>query len=429
MRSANRGNGNNVTYVNANGNCNNNNANNGNRSAADCAGIGHGGVHEVIVVRKHHGTRSLLPECESLEQYGGDGHALRDVGPISAISPEDVIGFDALWDCMELCKSGVLWKGSVSSFYMNAPERIARMSDELRNGTYRHGRTTTFTVTHPKRREIVAQTFRDRVYHRSIVENLLVPVVFPRLIYDNAACQKGKGTDFARERLRRFLREQHRRHGPGGHVLMMDVRKYYDSMRHDVVEGMFEDMLPGWGASMVIDALRAHYPGDVGYSPGSSIVQVAGISVLNGIDHRIKERMGIRGYSRYMDDLRLIHQDRAHLERCRDEISGMLAEIGFETHPTKTVIVPMSETIPYLGFDFSVTETGKVLMLVNASSPKQMRRKVGRLAKLEMSGERPDGTTRQVYEGWRAHAKKGDSRSLIRRCDQWYEDLWRDNRC
>lgn len=35
-RSANRGNGNNVTYVNANGNCNNNNAYNGYRVAPDC---------------------------------------------------------------------------------------------------------------------------------------------------------------------------------------------------------------------------------------------------------------------------------------------------------------------------------------------------------------------------------------------------------
>jgi len=37
MRSANRGNGNNVTYVNTSGNCNNNNAYNGLRSAADRA--------------------------------------------------------------------------------------------------------------------------------------------------------------------------------------------------------------------------------------------------------------------------------------------------------------------------------------------------------------------------------------------------------
>lgn len=40
VRSANRGNANNVGYVNANGNCNNNNANNGLRAAPDCVVIG-----------------------------------------------------------------------------------------------------------------------------------------------------------------------------------------------------------------------------------------------------------------------------------------------------------------------------------------------------------------------------------------------------
>lgn len=38
MRSANRTNANNVTYVNVSGNCNNNNARNGNRVAPDSAG-------------------------------------------------------------------------------------------------------------------------------------------------------------------------------------------------------------------------------------------------------------------------------------------------------------------------------------------------------------------------------------------------------
>ena len=182
--------------------------------------------------------------CESHEQYGGDGHILRGVGPIGTPTIEDVIGFDALWDAMELCKSGVTWKNNVARFMLNGAGEVANMSTELHDGTYVHGRTSAFTVTYPKQREIVAQTFRDRIYHRSIVENLLVPCVFPRLIYDNAACQAGKGTDFARDRFKKFLREQYRISGTSGYVLMADVRKYYDSMRHCAVNDMFREMVP-----------------------------------------------------------------------------------------------------------------------------------------------------------------------------------------
>ena len=82
-------------------------------------------------------TRSLSSVCMTYEQFGGDGPIPRDAGSISAPTPDDVIGFDALWDAMELCKSGVLWKRSVASFWMNGAEHIARMSRELRDGTYR----------------------------------------------------------------------------------------------------------------------------------------------------------------------------------------------------------------------------------------------------------------------------------------------------
>ena len=357
------------------------------------------------------------------EQFGGDGPIPRDAGSISAPTPDDVIGFDALWDAMELCKSGVLWKRSVASFWMNGAEHIARMSRELRDGTYRHGGTTTFEVTCPKRRTIVAQTFRDRVYHRSIVENLLAPMMFPILIYDNAACQIGKGTDFARARLRRFLGEEFRRSGPNGYVLMMDVRKYYDSMVHAVVEEMFDRMLPDWGSAMVVDALRAHYPGERGYSPGSSIVQVAGVSLLNPIDHHIKERLRIRGYTRYMDDFRVIHHDREVLEQCRDEVGEMLRKMGMSLHEDKTTIVPIRDVVPFLGFDYRVTETGRVTMLLNPDSPKQMRRKMRRLSRLEDRGERPEGTTDTSFGCWVAHAKKGDSASLVRNSTEWYEKM------
>lgn len=373
------------------------------------------------------GTRSLLPVCETYEQFGGDGPIPRDAGPISAPTLEDVIGFDALWDAMELCKSGVTWKGSVASFCLNAAERIARMSEELHNGEYVHDRTTTFDVTCPKRRTIVAQTFRDRIYHRSIVENLLAPLIFPKLIYDNAACQKGKGTDFARSRLKRMLGEECRRHGPDGYVLMMDIRKYYDSMSHVAVEAMFEDMLPDWGYSLVVDALRSHYHGDRGYSPGSSIVQVAGITLPNRIDHYIKERLRIRGYSRYMDDFRVIHHDRRVLEECRDDVEVMLRDIGMSLHRDKTVIVPMTSVIPYLGFEFRLTETGRVTMMLDPMSAKRMRRKIGRLARLEMRGERPTGTTDKSFECWLAHASKGDSRALIRNSINWYRGMWSRN--
>jgi len=372
-----------------------------------------------MVAQNSSGTRSLHPGASSPEQGKGDG--LCDLRVTCPITAEDVIGFDALWESMMRSREGVMWKGSVASFCLNGAENISRLSAELHDGTYRPGRNSCFRITSPKPRNVVAQCFRDRVYHRSIVDNLVYPLMSPSWIYDNAACQKGKGTDFARERFRKHLRDQVLADGTGGWILSVDVRGYYDNIPHDKAERVF-DRLPDWGRRMTVDALRAHYPGEKGYNPGSDIVQMVGVGYLSALDHYIKEGLRIRGYSRYMDDLRIVHGDRECLELCRDEIARRLGDLGLQPHPAKTHIRPAAQENTYLGFDFRTLRSGKVVMTLTSSNVKAMRRRVGRLAMLEERGHRPAGTTDVAYSGWRAHAAKGDSKRVLEKCDEWYMD-------
>ena len=365
------------------------------------------------------------PAGTTREQCGGDGRALRGGRPASApgIDIEDVIGYDALWDSMMKCRRGVMWKTSVSSFYLNAAEQVARLCDELHDGTYRPRPPVHFTVTSPKRREIVGISFRDRVYQRSLVDNCVVPLMSRSWIRDNYACQEGKGTDDGRARMKCFLERHYREHGTTGWVWSGDVRGYYPNMRHDVAEATFAEFLPEWAQEMVEGVLRGQYPGDVGYNPGSQIVQIAGVSVLSRLDHFCKERLGCRLYCRYMDDIKIVSADRDYLEACQAVIGDELAAIGFELHPKKTVIRPVTARNPFLGFDFRLSDSGKAVMTLRPESVKRMRRRTSRLMALEARGLRPPGTTAEAYAGWRAHAAKGDSRLLIERCDRWFEEL------
>jgi len=377
-------------------------------------------------IRNHQGTRSLPPAGETREQCGGDGVCPRASTPTSApgIQEADVIGFDALWESMEKSKRGVMWKGSVASFVLNGAESVSKLAAELADGTYRPRKTTTFVVTSPKARTIVSTPFRDRVYQRSLNDNVLYPAVVRSLVYDNAACQTGKGTDFARGRLKCHMQRHYRKHGTAGWVLHVDVRGYYANLPHWVGESVF-DPAPEWARKRAVSVLRSQYAGDRGYNPGSQMVQIVGIAALNGVDHYIKERLRVKGYVRYMDDLILVHESREFLEGCLKGIAGELAKIGLEVHPRKTRIRPIAEKTPFLGFDFRLADTGKVVMTVRPESVKRMRRRVSRLCALEARGLRPPGTTRDAYEGWRAHAAKGDSRLLLERCDRWFAGLGR----
>lgn len=338
---------------------------------------------------------------------------------------ENVIGFDALYESAMKCRKGVLWKDSVAAYYHRAVERTGKLSEELHSGKYRAAPPKHFTITSPKPREIASIAYRDRVYQRSLNDNVVYPVMTRGFIYDNYACQAGKGTDPARERLKEFLRKHYRKHGLDGWVLQIDIHGYYPNMRHDVAETNFRKKLPGWAYARVEKILREQYGGEVGYNPGSQLIQIAGISLLNDLDHYVKERLRIRFYIRYMDDLILIHPEKERLEECREEIERKLMEIGFEMNPKKTRIYPLKYGIMFLGFRFRLTDTGKVVMTADPQKVKTGRKKYRRLVEKAKRGEIPRKNVDASFATWINHLGKGNSWKLVKRLKEYYQELWK----
>lgn len=248
---------------------------------------------------------------------------------------EEIIGFEALYESMNKCRKGVLWKESVAHYFLNGIEETYKLSKELKNGTYKARKTTKFTITRPKKREIVSVCFRDRVYQRSLNDNAIYPVMTSSFIRDNWACQKGKGTDDARDRIKVFLRRMYRKYGNDFYVLQIDIHGYYPNMRHDIVRAVFKEKLSEEIFERAMCVLDGQYSSDVGYNPGSQMVQIAGISLTNNHDHKIKEQLRPDEFGRYMDDSILLHSSEKVLNNFKNEISKMLEEIGMEFNPKK----------------------------------------------------------------------------------------------
>ena len=268
--------------------------------------------------------------------------------------------------------------------------------------------------------------FRDRVYQRSLNDNVVYPTMVRGFIFDNYACQKGKGTDPARERLKEFMRSYFRHFGASGWVAQFDIRGYYPNMSHEVAEGVFARRLDVWSLEAVKRILREQYPTERGYDPGSQLVQIAGISVLDGMDHFIKEKLRARYYIRYMDDFLILSPDKEYLSRCRDEVEKYVVRMDFKLNPDKTRIYPLADGIRFLGFDFRLTDTGRVIMTIDPKSVKAVRRKLRRMARKAERGEISREKVAESYQSWRTHAAKGNSFHLLRRMDQYFKSLWRD---
>ncbi|MGN0163594.1 MAG: reverse transcriptase domain-containing protein [Candidatus Ornithomonoglobus sp.] len=362
---------------------------------------------------------------------------------------ESVISFEALYESMYKCKRGVIWKNSVAHYTLNGIEETLKLEAALKAGTYQSAPPYVFEITHPKKRECLSITFRDRVYQRSLNDNQIYPQMCRQFVYDNCACQKGKGTDFARDRLVCHLQRFYRNHGLDGYVLQCDIKGYYPNMRHEVAKDKFARSVDGWTYKHAARVLDEQYTGKVGYNPGSQMIQIAGISVLDDLDHFIKERLKIKQYVRYMDDFLLIHESKQYLKFCYAEIEKRLTEKGFILHPYKTQIYPLKRGIKFLGFNFRVTDTGKVLMLIDKKNVQNEKRKLRRIAEKVKHGEISREKADQMYASWRDHAAKGwcnrkqkdwrekkrhrqatgdiktNNKKVLEYMDKFYKNLWR----
>ena len=324
------------------------------------------------------------------------------------------------------CIRGVRWKPSVKQFLLNAPLEILRMHTLLKSGKWVNGRPHPIMIMYPKKREGLAIRFPDRVFQRSINDNALYPEMARHFIAENCACQKGKGPDYARALLKKHLWNYMSNNGRDGWVLQIDISGYYPNMRHDKVKECFGRYLPPEIHEMVCDVLDQQYSGEVGYNPGSQMVQIAGISLLNDLDHYIKERLRVRHYLRYMDDFWILGRTKKELEFVLEIIKEKLAAVGFSVSEKKTHIKHLSEGFRFLGFDYRITDSHKVVMIINPESVKHERKKLYRLAAKAVRNKIPVSKVYECYNSYKAHADHGNSFRLLRRMDRYLETLLKE---
>ena len=105
-----------------------------------------------------------------------------------------VANLDALYDAFQKCKKGSDWKESVQKYEAHLWENLLQTRRDLMNGTYRQRPFVEFTIWERGRKRLIKSIhISDRVVQRSLCDNVLTPLVEPKLIYDNGASREGMG--------------------------------------------------------------------------------------------------------------------------------------------------------------------------------------------------------------------------------------------
>ena len=335
---------------------------------------------------------------------------------------EKAIRFEALYQGFRKSKRNVGWKDSVAGYAADALKNTARLKDEIENGTYRISPYQRFMVHEPKTREIVATRFRDRQFQRSLCDAVLYPQMTRGFIYDNCACQIGKGVDFALNRLDTHLHRYYRKHGADGWVLRCDIRHYFPDTPHESAKAAVRKRVTDERAYQRVCEIIDSFGGDRGIGLGSQVSQLIELALLDDTDHWIKERMRIRHYIRYMDDFILIHHDRKVLEETLEGIRQRVEALGLQLN-SKTQIFPLKQGIIFLKWHFWLTDTGKVIRKICRKNVARQRRKMKKLAGKVMAGEMPEEYLWMSFQSWRANAQRGNARGAILNMTRLYGEL------
>jgi RNA-directed DNA polymerase len=280
----------------------------------------------------------------------------------------------------------------VISHDKNKEQNIIKLHDMLHDKTYRTSEYTTFKITDPKEREVFRLPFfPDRITHHAIM-NIMEPIFISTFTADTYSCIKGKGIHAAANAVKQALKDVNGTQ----YCLKMDIKKFYPSIDHDILKQLLarkikdKDLI--WLLNDIIDSAA-------GVPIGNYLSQYFANFYLSYFDHWMKEKMAVKYYFRYADDLVILSDNKPYLRNIFLEVQQYLK------HNLKLIvkgnfqIFPVAaRSIDFVGYRFYHTHT-----LLRKSIKKNFARMLHR---------RKNAASIASYNGWAKHC---NSKHLLKK--------------
>lgn len=141
---------------------------------------------------------------------------------------------------------------------------------------------------------------------------------------------------------------------------------------------------------------------------GNQTSQWFALYYLDQLDRLVKEKLRIKHYTRYMDDMILVSHSKDKLLNALQEMRKLAGELHLEFH-SKTQIFPISQGVEYLGWRFGLTETGAVIRRLKVHSKIRWKHRLRKLKELSAEGRIDVMKVHESTQSFQNHMSYGNT--------------------
>ena len=200
------------------------------------------------------------------------------------------------------------------------------------------------------------------------------------------------------------------------YILKCDVRKFFDSIDHEILRKLIAQKVSDYETFPLIDVIFSSFEKEKGKGLplGNVTSQLFANIYLNELDQFVKHRLKARHYFRYCDDFVIVHTDRGYLEKFIGVIRNFLSEeLLLELHPNKVEIRKVSHGIDFLGYVVLPRAT-----VIRTSTKNRMLRKLKRGSERFTRGDITKETFQNTVASYLGILKHCKNRELRAKCSR-----------